>query len=94
MIEYANYLAEKGHNVVLWYNICDTVFKLHPKLKLLKIPILKKLGTIIYATINRFNSDVVIVDIIVEILDNPVWQVVGPGFVGRDGVYFDSVGIH
>ena len=63
-IEYANYLTEKGHNVVLWYNICDTVFKLHPKLKLLKIPILKKLGTIIYATINRFNSDVVIVDII------------------------------
>ena len=64
VIEYANYLAEKGHEVVLWYNNLKTVYKLHPKLKLIKIPILKKLGTIIYATINRFNSDVVIVDII------------------------------
>lgn len=63
-IEYANYLAEKGHEVVLWYNTFKTVFKPHPKLKLIKIPIPSKLGTTIYTTINRFDSDVVIVDII------------------------------
>ena len=63
-IEYANYLAEKGHEVVLWYNTFKTVFKPHPKLKLIKIPIPSKLGTIIYATLKRFNSNVIIVDII------------------------------
>ena len=64
VIEYANYLAEKGHEVVLWYNNFKTVYKLHPKLKLIKIPIPLKLGTIINATLKRFNSDVIIVDII------------------------------
>ena len=64
VIEYANYLAEKGHEVVLWYNTFNTVFKPHPKLKLIKIPIPSKLGTIIYATLKRFNSNVIIVDII------------------------------
>ena len=64
VIEYANYLAEKGHEVVLWYNTFKTVFKPHPKLKLIKIPIPSKLGTIIYVTLKRFNSDVIIVDII------------------------------
>src|SRR3989304_4908305 len=63
-IEYANYLAAKGHEVVLWYNTFKTVFKPHPKLKLIKIPIPSKLGTIIYATLKRFNSNVIIVDII------------------------------
>jgi len=64
VVEYANYLAEKGHEVVLWYNNFKTVYKLHPKLKLIKIPIPLKLGTIINATLKRFNSDVIIVDII------------------------------
>ena len=64
VIEYADYLAEKGHEVVLWYNTFKTVFKPHPKLKLIKIPIPSKLGTIINATLKRFNSDVIIVDII------------------------------
>ena len=64
VIEYADYLAEKGHEVVLWYNTFKTVFKPHPKLKLIQIPIPSKLGTIIYVTLKRFNSDVIIVDII------------------------------
>ncbi len=64
VIEYANYLAEREHEVVLWYNNFKTVFNPHPKLKLIKIPIPSKLGTIIYATLKRFNSDVIIVDIV------------------------------
>ncbi len=64
VIEYANYLAERKHNVELWHSTFDTVFKPHTRLKLLKIPIPTKLGTIIYATFKRFNSDVIIADIV------------------------------
>ncbi len=64
IIEYANYLAQKGYEVALWYNTINTVFNPNPKLKMLKIPIPTKLGTIVYGTMNRFDSDVIIVDII------------------------------
>jgi glycosyltransferase involved in cell wall biosynthesis len=64
VIEYANYLAEKGYNASLWYNAVHTVFKWNPKLKMLKIPIPTKLGTIIYGTLWRIKSDIIIVDII------------------------------
>jgi glycosyltransferase involved in cell wall biosynthesis len=64
VIEYANYLAERGHNVLFWYNTLNTIFKTHPKVKMIKIPMPSKLGTIIHGAISRFNSDVIIVDII------------------------------
>jgi glycosyltransferase involved in cell wall biosynthesis len=64
VVEYANFLAEKGYNVILWYNTLNTVFKLHPQLKLVKIPLSTKLGTIIHSSLKRFSSDVVIVDIV------------------------------
>jgi len=64
VIDYANYLAKKGHYVIIWHNIIDTVFKLHPKIKLQKISIPTKLGTIIYALVYKLNSAVIIADII------------------------------
>ncbi|MDA2918269.1 glycosyltransferase family 4 protein [Desulfobacterota bacterium AH_259_B03_O07] len=64
VVEYANYLAEKGYKVIIWYNTLNTVFKLHPQLKLVKIPLPTRLGTIIHASLKKFQSDVIIVDII------------------------------
>jgi glycosyltransferase involved in cell wall biosynthesis len=64
VVEYANYLAAKGYSVTLWYSNLNTVFKLHPKLKLSKIPIPTKLGAIIYASLKKFQSNAIVVDII------------------------------
>jgi glycosyltransferase involved in cell wall biosynthesis len=64
VVEYANYLADRGHNVSLWYNAINTVFKIHPQIKLTKIPLPTKLGTVIHCLVNPFHSDALIVDII------------------------------
>jgi glycosyltransferase involved in cell wall biosynthesis len=64
VVEYANFLAEKGYDVTLWLSEINTVFKPHLKLKLMKIPFPTRLGTIIHSALKRFPSDVVIVDII------------------------------
>lgn len=64
VVEYANYLAAKGYNITLWCSNLNTVFKLHPQLKLAKIPIPTKLGAIIYASLKKFRSNAIVVDII------------------------------
>jgi glycosyltransferase involved in cell wall biosynthesis len=64
VVEYANYLAAKGYNITLWYSNLNTVFKLHPQLRLAKIPIPTKLGAIIYASLKKFQSNAIVVDII------------------------------
>lgn len=64
VVEYANYLANKGYNTTLWYRNLNTVFKLHPQLRLAKIPIPTKLGAIIYASLKKFQSNALVVDII------------------------------
>ncbi len=64
VVEYANYLVEKGHTTTLWHSTLSTVFKLHPGLKLAKIPIPTKLGTIIFSFFKKFKSDIIIADII------------------------------
>ena len=64
VVEYANYLADRGHNVTLWYSTINTVFAIHPLIKLTKIPLPTKLGTIIHSFVKKFHSDAIIVDII------------------------------
>lgn len=64
VVQYANYLSDKGYNVTLWHNTINTVFTLHPQIKLRKIPLPTKLGTIIHSLVKTFNSDAIIVDII------------------------------
>ena len=64
VVEYANFLAEKGYDVTLWLSEVNTVFKPHSKVKLMKIPLPTRLGTIIHSGLKRFPSDVLIVDII------------------------------
>jgi glycosyltransferase involved in cell wall biosynthesis len=64
VVQYANYLSDKGYNVTLWHNTINTVFTLHPQVKLRKIPLPTKLGTIIHSLVKKFNSDAIIADII------------------------------
>ncbi|HEX9665145.1 MAG TPA: glycosyltransferase family 4 protein [Thermodesulfobacteriota bacterium] len=64
VVQYANFLAERGYKVILWYNTINTVFTLHPQIKLTKIPFPTKLGTIIHSLVKKFHSDAIIVDII------------------------------
>ncbi|MGB7291868.1 MAG: glycosyltransferase family 4 protein [Thermodesulfobacteriota bacterium] len=64
VVEYANYLADRGHHVSLWYNINNTVFEINPLVKLRKIPLPTKLGTIIHSLVKKFHSDAIVVDII------------------------------
>lgn len=65
VITYANYLAEKGHRVSIWTNHINTVFELSPLIKIKKIPLKTKMGTILTAMLRKFDHDVIIVDIIV-----------------------------
>lgn len=62
--EYANFLARKGYNVIIWYNVIETVLKLSPDIKLKKIPLPNRIGTITHAFLKKFHSDAIIVDIV------------------------------
>jgi glycosyltransferase involved in cell wall biosynthesis len=64
VVEYANYLTDKGYNVTLWHNTINTVFTLRPQIILAKIPLPTKIGTIIHSLVKKFHSDAIIVDII------------------------------
>ena len=64
ILEYANDLAEKGHQVALYVNQVNTRFTIHPGVRVVPIPLKTRLGTFLYALFARFNADLVIVDII------------------------------
>jgi len=65
VITYANYLAEKGHQVNIWTNYINTVFELSPLIKIKKIPLKTKVGTILTVMLRKFDSAIIIADIIV-----------------------------
>jgi len=62
--EYANFLAEKRHAVVLYTNKFSTVFEINPLVEVKKIPLPFKAGTILYGIFKKFRADRVIIDII------------------------------
>lgn len=64
VLEYANYLAERGHHVTFVVNQIATSFKVHHGIHLKRIPMPTKLGTIVYGVVGRFGGDVVLIDII------------------------------
>jgi hypothetical protein len=64
VVQYANYLAEHGHDVTIFVNEIDTSFTMHERVRLRKIPLRTKLGTLVYGTFARFGAGVVVVDII------------------------------
>ena len=65
VVTYANYLANRGHEVYIYTNILDTKFTVSEAVSIKKIPYRTKLGTILWALAHPIDSDVVIADIIV-----------------------------
>jgi glycosyltransferase involved in cell wall biosynthesis len=61
---YANGLAEEGHDVTLYTKTTSSVFPIHPKVKIQKIPWPGKSGTILYALLHTFDADTIVADII------------------------------
>lgn len=64
VVEYANYLVQKGHTVVMYTNEISTVFEMSPLVEMKKIPFPSKAWTILYGIFKKFSADRVIVDII------------------------------
>ncbi len=64
VIEYANYLAEKGYKITIRYSLINTVFDINTQIELIKIPLPTKIGTIIYSFLKKFQSELIIADII------------------------------
>lgn len=65
VVTYANYLADRGHEVSIYVNIEDTFFNLNPSVRIVKVPIPGILGTIIWAILARIDADVIVSDIVV-----------------------------
>lgn len=68
VVEYANYLESKGHDVVILTNIVDTVFDVQTRVDAISHSNKSKLETIRKALISKIDSDIIIADIIVMVL--------------------------
>jgi glycosyltransferase involved in cell wall biosynthesis len=68
VVEYANYLASKGHNVVILTNVVNTVFRVRARVDKISSAHQGKMSTILRALFTRDRFDVIIADIIVMTL--------------------------
>lgn len=64
VLEYANYLAERGYVVCLAVNEIETRFRIDSRVQVVRIPWKGKAGTVLFGLLRRPASDVVIVDIV------------------------------
>lgn len=64
VLDYANYLADRGYRVCLAVNELATRFRIDPRVNLVKIPWKGKAGTVLFGLLRKPVSDVVIVDIV------------------------------
>lgn len=64
VIEYANYLAEIGHNVTIFTSQDETVFSVSPSVQRIRVPWKGQFGYLLYTLTHKLLFDVVIVDII------------------------------
>jgi glycosyltransferase involved in cell wall biosynthesis len=65
VVTYANYLADRGHDVNIYVNIKDALLYVNPSIRIIKIPIKGVLGTIAWAISSRIDADIVISDIVI-----------------------------
>lgn len=63
ILEYANYLAQKGHEVVIYVNFIDTVFTISPLIKVNYFVFRSKLWIAARAIFTKFPCDMIIPDI-------------------------------
>ncbi len=65
VLEYLNYLIQKGHSITYWTNEVNTHFPINSNICIKKIPLPGVPGTILFMLLNKFHSDVLIVDLVV-----------------------------
>lgn len=65
ILDYLSSLIKKGHEIVYWTNEVNTHFAIEPKIQIQKIPVPGILGTILFAMFEKFNTDILIVDLVV-----------------------------
>ncbi|MHC1696714.1 MAG: glycosyltransferase family 4 protein [Geobacteraceae bacterium] len=64
VIAYASYLANVGNDVLINLNLKNTVFCIHPEIKLVPFTFKTKVGTIVSALLEKHDTDILIADII------------------------------
>jgi glycosyltransferase involved in cell wall biosynthesis len=64
ILEYANFLAARGHTVTLYAREINTVFKIDPRVHVKKLPYPGRAGALLYGAARHFGHDSIIVDII------------------------------
>lgn len=64
ILQYANYLADCGHNVCFYVRKINTIFSISRKIYINPLPYPGKIGTLLYSALHNLNHDVVIADIV------------------------------
>lgn len=64
VIEYANHLASRGHDVAFMARKIDTIFSIHRNVKMLTVSFPGKPGFVVYGTVKKLPYDIILVDII------------------------------
>ena len=64
IVNYANYLAQQGHNVAIYLSFWESVFTLHDDIEIVKVLPSTKGAFLAFGAMHRFEADMVIVDII------------------------------
>jgi glycosyltransferase involved in cell wall biosynthesis len=64
VIDHANYLAELGYRVTFHTCIIQTVFAIHPTIKINLLPVHNEFSFLLYPVWNQFNHDLLLFDII------------------------------
>lgn len=64
VLEYANHLTELDYEVEIYLSVQDTVFFVHPDIKIIFIPWTGIVGFMLFGLLKQLQADVVIVDII------------------------------
>ena len=65
VLDYCDYLVDKGHEVIYWTNEVNTYFSINPCIQIKQIPYPQIKGTIRFTLLTKFESDVVLVDLVV-----------------------------
>ncbi|RMH47017.1 MAG: glycosyltransferase [Gammaproteobacteria bacterium] len=64
VLEYANYLAEKGHRVTLYSSVDETVFRVAPAIHCVRVPWPGRAGFLLWTGLHTLQHDITVIDII------------------------------
>ncbi len=65
VLDYVSYLIQKNHAVTFWTNCVNTDFQIDPNVRIRRIPFPGVPGTIIFTFIKKFETDVLLLDLVV-----------------------------